>query len=70
MMDEDNDPCTLENIKPEERIIINERKYNIKSIYKWVIYMRNVKDPLRNKVTDDDRQRIITLFSLKNGTPD
>ena len=46
MMDEDIDPCTLENIKSEEKIIINERKYNIKSNF---IYMRNVKDPLRNE---------------------
>ena len=56
MMDEDIDPFTLENIKPEEKIIINKQIYNIKSIYRWIIYMKNVKDPLRNDVTDDDRQ--------------
>ena len=30
-MDEDIDPCTLGNIKPEEKIIINKQTYNIKS---------------------------------------
>lgn len=63
MMDEDIDPCTLENIKPEEKIIINKQIYNIKSIYRWVIYMENFKDPLRNDVTDDDRQRIINTYN-------
>ena len=63
MMDEDIDPCTLEIIKPEEKIIINKQKYNIKSIYRWVIYLKNVKDPLRNNVTDDDRQRIVNTYN-------
>jgi hypothetical protein len=51
------------DIIPEHRITINNNCYEIEDIYKWTIDMNKSKDPLRNPISQIDRNRIIDSYN-------
>ena len=65
--DEDyEDPISLYNLldlKPEKRITINGKCYNVEDIYRWVITQRKNTDPQRKPISETDRQRIINVYN-------
>ena len=54
----------LNELEANEKITINNRLYSILSIYEWIIERSNNIDPLRNVVSNEDKNCIIEAYKF------
>ena len=70
---DDQDFNTYENLsdlQPNERITIQGKCYNVRSLYEWIITGNNVELPeTRNSINEKERQALINAYRILEQLP-